>query len=208
MNSYLDKQIKVLFGKSFSEMSDEEKVQITEITLPYKNFSGELTGVLISELLQFPALKKCLISGFELNDDDLEVLKQISTLRGIQFSSCDFSDITEALGDVEVVVIDNCSNIPKKLLQKNGSLRLFRAVNQRYFDVENLLGCNALEEVYLQRSILVNLLSLKMLKSLKVANFSGSKMNFLALTHLRKLKDLKVEYDKELEKDGIPDFSR
>ena len=208
MNSYLDKQIKVLFGKSFSEMSDEEKVQITEITLPYKNFSGELTGVSISELLQFPALKKCLISGFELNDDDLEVLKQISTLRGIQFSSCDFSDITEALGDVEVVVIDNCSNIPKKLLQKNGSLRLFRTVNQRYFDVENLLGCNALEEAYLQRSTLVNLLSLKMLKSLKVANFNGSKMNLLALTHLRKLKDLKIEYDKELEKDGIPDFSR
>ena len=153
-------------------------------------------------------LKKCLISGFELNDDDLEVLKQISTLRGIQFSSCDFSDITEALGDVEVVVIDNCSNIPKKLLKKNGSLRLFRAVNQRYFDVENLLGCNALEEAYLQRSTLVNLLSLKMLKSLKVASFNGSKMNLLALTHLRKLKDLKVEYDKELEKDGIPDFSR
>ena len=208
MNSYLDKQIKVLFGKSFSEMSDEEKVQITEITLPYKNFSGELTGVSISELLQFPELKKCLISGFELNDDELEVLKQISTLRGIQFSSCDFSDITEALGDVEVVVIDNCSNIPKKLLQKNGSLRLFRTVNQRYFDVENLLGCNALEEAYLQRSTLVNLLSLKMLKSLKVANFNGSKMNLLALTHLRKLKDLKIEYDKELEKDGIPDFSR
>ena len=90
MNSYLDKQIKVLFGKSFSEMSEEEKLQITEITLPYKNFSGELTGVLIGELSQFPALKKCLISGFELNDDDLEVLKQISTLRGIQFSSCDF----------------------------------------------------------------------------------------------------------------------
>ena len=170
MNSYLDKQIRVLFGKSFSEMSEEEKMQITEITLPYKNFNGELTGALMSELSQFPALKKCLISGFELNDDDLEILNQIATLRGIQFSGCDFSEVTEALCDLEVVVIDNCGNIPKRLLQNNSSLRLFRAVNQSYFDVGNLLGCNALEEAYLQRSTLVNLLSLKMLKSLKLVN--------------------------------------
>ena len=42
MNSYLDRQIRFYFGKSFDEMTEEEKTQITEITLPYKDFNGNL----------------------------------------------------------------------------------------------------------------------------------------------------------------------
>lgn len=204
MNSYLDRQIRFYFGKSFDEMNEEEKTQITEITLPYKDFNGNVTGVSIAELSKFPNLKKCLISGFEITDDDIEVLRELSTLRGIQFSGCDFSEVKTNLGELELVVIDGCRNIPKSMLQANPKLRLFRATNQNFFDVECLKGCVSLEEVYLQRSTLVNLLELMNLRGIRLVNLNGSKMNFLAFTHLSKNINAKVEY----EKDGPPDFTR
>ena len=185
MNSYLDKQIKVTFGKSFDEMTEEEKESITEITLSYKDFKGDLTGVSITELLKFPNLKKCLISGFEITNDDIEVFNELVSLRGIQFSGCSFLEIDIPLKHLELVVIDGCTRVPKKLLQENKKLRFFRAVNQRYFDIECLNGCRALEEVYLQRSTLVNLLELRRLKSLRLVNLNGSKFKFLTYTHLK-----------------------
>ncbi len=204
MNSYLDKQIKVTFGKSFDEMTEEEKESITEITLSYKDFKGDLTGVSITELLKFPNLKKCLISGFEITNDDMEVFNELVSIRGIQFSGCSFLEIDIPLNDLELVVIDGCTRVPKKLLQENKKLRFFRAVNQRYFDIECLRGCSALEEAYLQRSTLVNLLELRRLKSLRLVNLNGSKFNFLAYTHLKNIKGAGIEYDK----DAPPDYSR
>lgn len=204
MNSYLDKQIKITFGKDFDQMSEEEKREITEITLSYKDFKGDLTGVSITELLKFPNLKKCLISGFELTDDDLEVFNDLEKLRGIQFSGCSFLEVTNALRNIEIVVIDGCAEIPKKLLQGNETLRYFRAVNQSYFDVASLSGCNNLIEAYLQRSTLANILELRKLKNLKLVNLNGSKFNLLAYTHLRTSQKLQVEYDK----DAPPDYSR
>ena len=204
MNSYLDKQIKFTYGKSFDEMTEEEKGQIIEITLTYKDFRGDLTGMSISSLSQFPNLKKCLISGFEINDDDIEVLRTLTSIRGIQFSGCDFSETTLPLGDVELVVLDGCKAVPKRLLQNNEKLRLFRAVNQARFDTSMLRGCRVLEEVYLQRSTLVNLGELKKLKKLNLVNLNGSRFNYLIVSSLRNNDSLRVEY----EKNAPPDYSR
>ena len=42
------------------------------------------------------------------------------------------------------------------------------------------------------------------LRGIRLVNLNGSKMNFLAFTHLSKNINAKVEY----EKDGPPDFTR
>lgn len=195
MNSYLNKQIEYIFGKTFDEMTDEEKSEITEITIFLKDFNGDFTGASISDLLKFPSLKKCLINGFSITDNDLRLLDSIETLRGIQFSKCNFSESTIPLGDIELVVLDSCENVSKQLLQKNKSLRYLRVVNQDYFDAMSLNECTNLVEAYLQRTTVSNLTALTRLKELKLVNLNGSRFNFIAYTHLKS--SVKVEYAKD-----------
>lgn len=202
MNNYLNKQIEYSFGKKFEDMSDEEKRKITEITLFLKDFNGEQTGISIADLLSFPNLKKCLINGFSITDEDLKTLGSIESLRGIQFSKCDFSEATVPLGNMELVILDSCERVPNDFFRNNTILRFLRVVNQSHFDVEALADCVNLIEAYLQRTTISNLAGLSELKSLKFVNLDGSKFNFLAYTSLKS--SVQVEY----KKDSMPELGR
>lgn len=202
MNKHLDEQIKYFFGKSFDEMSDEEKMQITSLTLAKNNFRGEPNDISISELARFPNLQKCLLQEFDLTDSDIGVLKQIGTLNGIQFTNCDFSAVTCALSDVELVVLNSCKKVPRCLLKGMPSLKYLRVVNQNYFDAESLTECSALEKAYLQKTTISNLAALRSLPHLKLVNLDGSKFNFLALPQLKS--SMEIEY----KRDYVPEPDR
>lgn len=202
MNKYLDEQIRYFFGKSFDEMNEDEKMQVTSLTLAQNNFRGEKNDISILELRQFPNLQKCLLQEFDLTDTDIDVLKQIGTLKGIQFSNCNFASVNSSLTDLELVVLSSCENVPKHLLKGLKTLKYLRVVNQKYFDAEVLSSCSALERAYLQKTTILNLATLKRLPSLKLINLDGSIFNFLALHQLKSSMD--VEY----KRDYVPEPDR
>ena len=202
MNRYIEEQILFTYGKKFEDMTEEEKAQITELTLFAENFRGEPTDIKISDLDVFPNIQKCLIKEFKLTDDDLRFLASIQSLRGVQFSNCDLGKTTSLNSGLELIILDGCTNVPKQFLKGNAALRIVRVVNQTYFDVASLAESLLLEKAYFQNTVIVNLMALRKLGSLKLVNLDGSKFNFLALPRLKEF--VEVEY----QKDSHPDLSR
>lgn len=202
MNQYIEEQIRFKYGKSFEEMSDEERRQITEITLFAEDFRGNPTGIKISDLEHFPNIQRCLIKKFNLTDYDLGVLANRESLRGVQFSNCDLRQTTSLNSSLEIVVLDGCVKVPKHFLKGSVNLRSLRVVNQGYFDVTSLDDCSLLENVYLQNTVIVNLMGLRRLKSLKSVNLDGSTFNLLALQKLKG--SVEIEY----QSNSSPDLSR
>ena len=197
MNQYIEKQIKVTYGKTFEEMSDVEKESITEISIFAENFRGQSTDIKIPDLASFPNIQRCLIKGFALSDEDINFLIGLKSLKGVQFSNCDFSQATSLNSDLELIVLDGCEGVSNQFLRGNTSLRILKIVNQEYFDVSSLGECSSLEQVYLQKTRLTNLINLRRLPGLKFVNLDGSSFNFFVLLQLRRV--VKVEYQKDFQ---------
>jgi hypothetical protein len=200
----LNKQIKFEFGKSFEQLNDEEKRKITTVTLKKKDLAGKPTNMNISELRELLGLKKCLISNFEITDEDMIVLSKLSSLEWIQFSDCTFKNKEKSFENesLKLLIVNNCNGNLKRLFSKNENLEEVKVVWQKGFNASDLVGCDKLTDIFLQRTEVKNIEILSALKSVKKLNLDGSTFSSSGLNLIRRAnREINIEY----EKNAIPE---
>ena len=155
---------------NFSEVTDEDIENITEIDLRGIKFNGEETDVILAELDAFPNLNGLLISHFDLKVEDIEAISRQDKLRVVQFSSCDFENIeTINLPNLDVLVFVGCTDMGKLKMPKSRVLRVIGSeLNFDGVDVNNV------EKLLIQNSLVNNFTSLDSKDNLIEVNLDGS----------------------------------
>ena len=155
---------------NFSEVTDEDIENITEIDLRGIKFNGEETDVILAELDVFPNLNGLLISHFDLKVEDIDAISRQDKLRVVQFSSCDFENIeTINLPNLDVLVFVGCTDMGKLKMPKSRVLRVIGSeLNFDGVDVNNI------EKLLIQNSLVNNFTSLDSKDNLIEVNLDGS----------------------------------
>lgn len=155
---------------NFSEVTDEDIENITEIDLRGIKFNGEETDVILAELDAFPNLNGLLISHFDLKVEDIDAISRQDKLRVVQFSSCDFENIeTINLPNLDVLVFVGCTDMGKLKMPKSRVLRVIGSeLNFDGVDVNNI------EKLLIQNSLVNNFTSLDLKDNLIEVNLDGS----------------------------------
>lgn len=155
---------------NFSEATDEDIENITEIDLRGIKFNGEETDVILAELDAFPNLNGLLISHFDLKMEDIDAISRQDKLRVVQFSSCDFENIeTINLPNLDVLVFVGCTDMGKLKMPKSRVLRVIGSeLNFDGVDVNNI------EKLLIQNSLVNNFTSLDSKDNLIEVNLDGS----------------------------------
>ena len=155
---------------NFSEVTDEDIENITEIDLRGIKFNGEETDVILAELDVFPNLNGLLISHFDLKVEDIDAISRQDKLRVVQFSSCDFENIeTINLPNLDVLVFVGCTDMGKLKMPKSRVLRVIGSeLNFDGVDVNNI------EKLLIQNSLVNNFTSLDSNDNLVEVNFDGT----------------------------------
>ena len=155
---------------NFSEVTDEDIENITEIDLRGIKFNGEETDVILAELDAFPNLNGLLISHFDLKVEDIDAISRQDKLRVVQFSSCDFENIeTINLPNLDVLVFVGCTDMVKLKMPKSRVLRVIGSeLNFDGVDVNNI------EKLLIQNSLVNNFTSLDSKDNLIEVNLDGS----------------------------------
>ena len=155
---------------NFSEVTDEDIENITEIDLRGIKFNGEETEVILAELDAFPNLNGLLISHFDLKVEDIDAISRQDKLRVVQFSSCDFENIeTINLPKLDVLVFVGCTDMGKLKMPKSRVLRVIGSeLNFDGVDVNNI------EKLLIQNSLVNNFTSLDSKDNLIEVNLDGS----------------------------------
>lgn len=155
---------------NFSEVTDEDIENITEIDLRGIKFNGEETDVILAELDAFPNLNGLLISHFDLKAEDIDAISRQDKLRVVQFSSCDFENIeTINLPNLDVLVFVGCTDMGKLKMPKSRVLRVIGSeLNFDGVDVNNI------EKLLIQNSLVNNFTSLDSKDNLIEVNLDGS----------------------------------
>lgn len=155
---------------NFSEVTDEDIENITEIDLRGIKFNGEETDVILAELDAFPNLNGLLISHFDLKMEDIDAISRQDKLRVVQFSSCDFENIeTINLPNLDVLVFVGCTDMGKLKMPKSRVLRVIGSeLNFDGVDVNNI------EKLLIQNSLVNNFTNLDSKDNLIEVNLDGS----------------------------------
>ena len=155
---------------NFSEVTDEDIENITEIDLRGIKFNGEETDVILAELDAFPNLNGLLISHFDLKVEDIDAISRQDKSRVVQFSSCDFENIeTINLPNLDVLVFVGCTDMGKLKMPKSRVLRVIGSeLNFDGVDVNNI------EKLLIQNSLVNNFTSLDSKDNLIEVNLDGS----------------------------------
>lgn len=192
----IDEQIKFFYNKSFNDMNDLEKQEITDITLNHKDFRGNNTDTKIYELLQLPNLKTCTINAFNITEEDIRDIKKCKNLKSIQFSNCNFINIKISLRNLETLIIDNCKGNIEKLFSNLGELNFLQIVSNEMFDVSYIEKCQSLEQLYIQDTTIKDLKKLKDFTKLEYLNLNQSKFNKFSFEILKRNSKFEIDYDK------------
>lgn len=193
----IDEQIKFFYRKSFNEMNDIEKQDITDITLNYKDFRGNNTDINIYELLQLPNLKTCTINGFDITEEDIRDLKKCKNLKSIQFSNCNFINTKISLINLESLIIDNCKGDLEKIFSKLEELTFIQIVSNEVFNVSYIEKCKNLKKIYIQDTTIKKLEKLKKFENLEYVNLNQSKFSKISFEILKRNSKFKIDYDKD-----------
>lgn len=155
---------------NFSEVTDEDIENIGALDLRGIKFNGEVTDVVLSELELFPNLTALMISHFDLKEDDIRSISKLSKLKTVQFSACDFENITDIrLENLDVLVFVGCTDMAKLKMPKSRVLRIIGSeVNFDSVNAENV------EKILLQNSLIKNFTSLDSNDNLIEVNLDGS----------------------------------
>ena len=192
----IDEQIKFFYKKSFNEMNDIEKQDITDITLNHKDFRGNNTDINIYELLQLPNLKTCTINGFDITEEDIRDLKKCKNLKSIQFSNCNFINTKISLINLESVIIDNCKGDLEKIFSKLEELTFIQIVSNEVFNVSYIEKSKNLKKIYIQDTTIKKLEKLKKFENLEYVNLNQSKFSKISFEILKRNSKFEIDYDK------------
>lgn len=154
----------------FSEVTDEDIEKIGALDLRGIKFNGEPTDVVLSELALFPNLTALMISHFDLKEEDINSISALSKLKTVQFSACDFENISDIkIDNLDVLVFVGCTDMAKLKMPKSRVLRIIGSeVN---FDSVN---AGNVEKMLLQNSLIKNFTSLDSNDNLLEVNLDGS----------------------------------
>lgn len=155
---------------NFSEVTDEDIENITTMDLRGVKFNGEPTDVILSELEALPNLNALMISHFDLNVEDINNLSKLSKLKTIQFTACDFENITDIkLGELDILVFVGCTDMGTLKMPKS---RVLRVIGSEI----NFDGVNPgnIEKLLLQNTLVKNFTTLALNENLVEVNLDGS----------------------------------
>ena len=155
---------------NFSEVTDEDIENITTMDLRGVKFNGEPTDVILSELEALPNLNALMISHFDLNVEDINNLSKLSKLKTIQFTACDFDNITDIkLEELDILVFVGCTDMGTLKMPKS---RVLRVIGSEI----NFDGVNPgnIEKLLLQNTLVKNFTTLASNENLVEVNLDGS----------------------------------
>lgn len=155
---------------NFSEVTDEDIENITTMDLRGVKFNGEPTDVILSELDALPNLNALMISHFDLNVEDINNLSKLSKLKTIQFTACDFENITDIkLEELDILVFVGCTDMGTLKMPKS---RVLRVIGSEI----NFDGVNPgnIEKLLLQNTLVKNFTTLASNENLVEVNLDGS----------------------------------
>ena len=155
---------------NFSEVTDEDIENITTMDLRGVKFNGEPTDVILSELEALPNLNALMISHFDLNVEDINNLSKLSKLKTIQFTACDFENITDIkLEELDILVFVGCTDMGTLKMPKS---RVLRVIGSEI----NFDGVNPgnIEKLLLQNTLVKNFTTLASNENLVEVNLDGS----------------------------------
>ena len=155
---------------NISEVTDEDFENITTMDLRGVKFNGEPTDVILSELEALPNLNALMISHFDLNVEDIYNLSKLSKLKTIQFTACDFENITDIkLEELDILVFVGCTDMGTLKMPKS---RVLRVIGSEI----NFDGVNPgnIEKLLLQNTLVKNFTTLASNENLVEVNLDGS----------------------------------
>ena len=168
--------IYLILRKPYTEplfQKDLEKVR--SITLQSSKLSDEKTDIILSEIALCENIEDLLICGFEIDEDFLDVINELSKLKVLQFSECTFFSQKKLRTFMNMLVLDRCENLGIAV----GNSRKIRIIgqNRSLIDLNDLGELNNVEELYLNSLDIFNISKVRELSGLRMLDLSGSSID-------------------------------
>lgn len=170
----------------------EELDNITQVTINGKSIDGDTIYKTISDLKYFKNLKNCMIKDFQITDNEIEIINNLSRLEKLHFDNCKFENKYAKINlDIERLILSFCKDVNMKVFNISNSIKYLRITSGDKIDLENIEYFTKIEKLYLQSIIIKDLEIISKLKELKYLNLNGSKI----LKNKKYIENLHIEVE-------------
>lgn len=170
-NEELKRQIALRAGKlSFNDVTEEDLDYITELTLSMKSMSGEKNEIDFSTLELFPALRKVRVIGFDINQNEIDIVSRLDWLETLEFSKCKFGEVSfkEIEEKLKRIDFSECGELVFEYPKVKNIL-----INQCSVDFSRI-SLVGVQNIYVLESMIKNLPDLKEYPELRKVNLDGT----------------------------------
>lgn len=168
--------IKYILNKKTNEnITEEDLLNVEEINLNNKTFSGKEKNINLKEIENLVNLKSIYIQYFSIDDNVIDILNSLKKLLAVRFSSCKFIN-TRMLdnGNIKNISIEY-SDI--KDYTKVSCAENIKILGEEKLRIDDLMNKNRVENLYINNSKIKNFENIKDFTNLKKLNIDGSKVD-------------------------------
>ncbi|MBQ8300237.1 MAG: hypothetical protein IJX99_10410 [Clostridia bacterium] len=192
------KEISKILNKKLTEISDEDLESVEKISINKENIFGGINDYQISDLKFLKGLKQCSISGFEITDQDIDIINELPELEFLEFDFCGFKLVSNSVNNpkLEDLYLDNCVDF-KISYVKSSNLKSLSIVGfKEDMDSLNLAGLmimRSLEEIEIHNYKIENIINvISSAPNVKSINLDGSIVSEKDLLEEIKINGIKV----------------
>lgn len=190
----LKKYISMKLNKSVLEITSDDIQKIVDISFNSTGLAGNETDYIFDDLIYFNNLSRFSLTNYEITEDKIKILNQLSNLKFLQFEDCSFFMCESNLKSVENLHFNKCTNVPIENIDfsnvKTFSFNSFLD-EKSYIDISNFNCISRFENVSLNNCLIDNIelfLTNENIKSINLDASSNYSDNFV-----EKLKDRDVK---------------
>lgn len=189
----LKKYVCIKLGKNKNDsIYDEELNKITDIHIDGLDFFNEQTDMTIYDLIFFKNLKMCYLSDMKISKNEVNILNNINGLNSLQLNNCVIEEDIHIVLPIELLVIEECSNVKISTYTKMNELEKLCIINCNNVDIKGISKLTNLKKIFLQNLEFDNIDEILNLKNLKNLNLNGSKIK--SLEKIYKNTELEIEH--------------
>lgn len=194
-----NEQLKKLIGYELNRYGNlvidrEDLKKVKNITINRYDLLGQETNIEISDLSFLTNLESCIISNYQITEKDIASLNTLTNLKTIQFSYCDFKNITTKVKlNLNYIILEICKNVNLDIFSENRMIENLRIIHDN-IDIREIEKFNQIRNLYLQKCQIINIDRITNLKQLQYVNLEKCTMdNEKILQILRQNKNIECE---------------
>ncbi len=194
-NKYLKKLIGYELNKNENSVIDREDLRkVKTIAINRYDLLGQGTNIELADLFFLTNLESCIISNYRITEKDIASLNDLTNLKTLQFSYCDFYHVMSKLNlNLNYLILETCKNVSLDIFSENRMIEKLRIIHDN-IDIREIEKFNQIRRLYLQKCEISNANRITNLKQLQYINLEKSTMdNEDILRILRKTTNIEYE---------------